>query len=89
MQGRSPLAVVPATADHAGEMDSERDPTGLPPGHQPYDPLNGIRIGAIAGGLVGIGVAALTGFGGIGTVVVAAAIGGSAGYAYQRRERGR
>lgn len=72
--------------DHAVDMGSERD-RRPPAGHQPYDPLNGIRIGAIAGGLLGMGLAAITSIGGIGTVAVAAVMGGAAGYAYHRRER--
>jgi hypothetical protein len=69
------------------DMEPERD-ARLPPGHQPYDLLNGLRIGAVAGGLLGVGIAAITGFGGIGTVAVAAAPGGGAGYVCQKRDRG-
>jgi hypothetical protein len=84
--GRCALVPDPPVGEHGVDMDSDTEPR-LPPGHQPYDPLNGVRIGAIAGGLVGVFVAALTGFGGIGTVAAAALVGGGAGYAYQKRER--
>jgi len=63
-------------------VDGER----LPPGTQPYDRLNGIRIGALAGGLVGTLVAALVGGVSFWWVLATAVVGGVVGYGYERRE---
>ncbi len=67
-------------------MDSGPE-TRLPAGHQPYDALNGMRVGAVAGGLLGAFAAALTGFGGIWLVAGAAVAAGAVGYLYERRRR--
>lgn len=59
----------------------------LAPGEQPYDFANGIRVGGIAGALVGGGVGMFTGW--PAWVLVGAVVGGIGGYAYQRRDAGR
>ena len=41
----------------------EKDEYTLPPGRQPYDPLNGLRIGALTGGIIGAVIAGLTNVG--------------------------
>lgn len=56
----------------------------LPPGHQPYDFASGIRVGGIAGALIGGGVFALTGWPIM--IVIGAIGGGIGGYVWQRRE---
>jgi hypothetical protein len=60
------------------------DDKPLPPGHQPYDPLNGLRVGALAGGLLGAPLTALTRSPWF--VIGGAGLGAVAGYL---RERGR
>ena len=67
-------------------MDS--DEKTLPEGVQPYDRINGVRIGALAGGVLGI-VPAWIFWPAFGWVLAGAAVGGLAGYLYQRREEGR
>lgn len=57
-----------------------------PPGHQPYDALNGLRIGALAGGLLAVVPTALLGFGFAWLMIVGAVIGGAVGYLWERRE---
>lgn len=57
----------------------------LPPGVQPYDKLNGVRVGALAGGVVGILPAVLL-WPAFGWVIGGAAVGGVVGYFWQRRE---
>lgn len=56
----------------------------LPPGHQPYDFANALRVGGISGALVGGGIFAFTGWP---IFVVLGAVGGAlAGYIWHRRE---
>ena len=57
----------------------------LPPGRQPYDPLNGLRIGAIAGGIVGAVIAGLTDLG-IWFVFLTAIVAATIGYWTQKRK---
>lgn len=63
-----------------GDMSDRR----LPPGHQPYDFANGIRVGGIAGALIGGGVFALTGW--PLAILIGAVLGGVVGFLWQRRE---
>ena len=56
-----------------------------PPGGQPYDAANGLRVGVLAGGLAGAGVTALFGTGAVWAVFAGAAIGGVVGYVSERR----
>ena len=58
----------------------------LPPGHQPYDGLNGLRVGTMARALLGAAAAAILGSAMLLLIVAGGAVGGAAGY---RRERGR
>jgi len=57
----------------------------VPPGSQPYDALNGLRVGALAGALAGAGVTAIVGTGAAWTVLVGAAMGGAVGFRSERR----
>jgi hypothetical protein len=65
-------------------MDESED-YRLPPGRQPYDVLNGLRIGALAGGIVGAIVMAATTLDSLWVLLVGAAIGAVVGYLYERR----
>jgi hypothetical protein len=60
----------------------------LPPGHQPYDALNGLRVGGLAGALLGAVVTAVTTVGLVWLVPVGAVAGAAAGYLYQRGRTG-
>ncbi len=57
----------------------------LPPGRQPYDPLNGLRIGALTGGIAGAIVAGLTDIG-IWFVFLTAIVAAAVGYWTQKRK---
>lgn len=57
----------------------------LSPGVQPYDRLLGARVGALAGGVLGVIPAALM-WPAFGWVVAGAVLGGIAGYLWQVRE---
>jgi hypothetical protein len=63
----------------------EREDYQLPPGRQPYDVLNGLRIGALVGGILGAIVMVLTSLDSLWVLLIGAAIGGVAGYLYERR----
>lgn len=52
----------------------------LRPGQQVYDPLNGLRVGTLAGGLLGAAATAMTGVANWWFVLVGGAIGGATGY---------
>lgn len=56
----------------------------LPPGRQPYDSLTGLRVGAIAGGLLGaVGAVVLNA---PWLILVGAIIGAASGYLTERRK---
>lgn len=57
----------------------------LQPGRQPYDPLNGFRVGALTGALLGAVATAMTGTGTVWLVVVGAVIGGAIGFRTESR----
>jgi outer membrane lipoprotein SlyB len=57
----------------------------LPPGHQWYDPFNGIRIGGLAGAILGGIATAFAGVGFIWLIAVGAVLGGGIGYWYAKR----
>lgn len=56
----------------------------FPPGRQPYDPLNGIRVGALAGAILGAIVTLLVDFGPW-PLVGGALGGGIVGFRFERR----
>ena len=61
-----------------------------PPGHQPYDALNGLRVGALAGALLGVILTLLTSGGAAMLILLGALAGAIAGYAWERsRSSGR
>lgn len=64
-------------------MDAKR-PFRVPPGRQLYDPLNGFRVGALAGGLLGALITAATRAPWF--LLAGAAIGGAVGYLSERRK---
>lgn len=64
-----------------GEENADR----LPPGRQPYDPLNGLRVGALAGGIVGAIIAGLTDLG-LWFVFLTAIVAATVGYVTQKRK---
>lgn len=66
---------------------SEPDSPRLPRGRPPWDPWNGARIGALAGGLLGVGAAVLLGSSNYLAVPVVAAIGAFVGYRSQKRKQ--
>lgn len=51
-----------------------------PPGKQPYDTANAVRIGALAGGILGVVVTVLTSVANVWLVALFAVMGGVAGY---------
>lgn len=63
-------------------MRSDHD--RLPAGRQPYDSLNGLRIGALVGGLVGAAVAAVARIPWL--ILAGAAVGGGVGFWFERRK---
>jgi len=65
-------------------MDESED-YQLPPGRQPYDVLNGLRIGALVGGILAAIVMVFTSLNSLWVLLIGAAIGGVVGYLYERR----
>ncbi len=59
--------------------------TRLPPGATPWDTLNGFRIGALAGGLVGAAVAVLAGGATIPLILGGATLGAAIGYVVEKQ----
>lgn len=56
-------------------------------GHQLYDPINGVRVGALTGGLLGAGVVVMLGGEHPWLIVAGACVGGLIGFVVARRER--
>ena len=65
-------------------MSSSDDPS-VPSGHEPHDPLNGIRVGALIGGLFGALITALTSVANAWLVFIGAAVGAIVGCRSQRK----
>ena len=61
-----------------------RERSTYPAGRQPYDPLVGLRVGAIAGGIFGVVLVAISSLASFWVVVVGAVIGGAVGYWTER-----
>lgn len=59
-----------------------------PAGVQPYDWLNGIRIGAVTGGVLGV-VPAIMSSGAFAWLVGGAIVGGIVGYVWESRDEAR
>lgn len=73
------------TSIENGPMRTERRPE-YPPGTQPYDAVNGFRVGGFVGGISSALVfVALTGTLNIWVVLAGAVIGGTIGYGRERR----
>lgn len=60
----------------------------LPPGTQPYDRLNGVRIGALTGGVIGL-IPAVVWWPAFWCLLAGAVVGGVVGYRWQVREERR
>jgi uncharacterized membrane protein len=68
-------------------MSNRRETPRLPPGHPPWDPINGLRVGGLAGGLVGILVMLLLGMRNPWLAIVGAAVGATIGFVRERRKQ--
>ena len=66
-------------------MADGQKPKTYPPGHQPYDRLVGMRVGALSGGVLGILAAAVTGGAAWWAIPVAAVFGGFLGHRLANR----
>ncbi|MDH3752506.1 MAG: hypothetical protein OEU32_01440 [Acidimicrobiia bacterium] len=66
-------------------MDAARR-SRLPAGRQPYDPLNGFRVGAFVGGLLGAVATVVIGIASAWLVFVGGALGGVIGYSSEKRK---
>lgn len=62
---------------------SRNTPSLLPPGRQPYDALNGLRVGAFAGLVLGATAAALTRIAWF--LLIGTIAGAIVGYVWERR----
>ena len=71
------------TPDDQASM--ERSP--LSPGRAPWDPVNGMRIGAFTGGLFGAALIALSGVASFWIIACCGVIGGGAGYWSEKRKQ--
>ena len=61
----------------------------LPPGRMPWDPVNGARVGAVAGALVGAAFIALSGVANFWVIAGCGAIGAGLGYWSEKRKQRR
>ena len=66
---------------------SRRPPPRLPSGRPPWDPLNGLRVGAFVGGTLGVIATAALGLGYIWVVLVSAVVGAGLGYWTEKRKQ--
>jgi hypothetical protein len=58
----------------------------MPAGRQPYDALNGLRIGAAAGASLGAVIALVIGTGMVPLIVFGGGLGGAAGYRFEQHQ---
>ena len=70
--------------EHDVSLMPQPDEYRLPPGRQPYDALNGLRVGALAGAVLGFVIAVLSPLGAW-VLFVTAAVGAAVGYWSERR----
>jgi len=54
-------------------------------GHQPWDPINGMRVGGLTGGLLGGILMAVVGIAAPWPILTGAVVGGAVGYFDQQR----
>ncbi|MDH3678868.1 MAG: hypothetical protein OEV40_02840 [Acidimicrobiia bacterium] len=59
------------------------------PGREPWDPANGLRVGILAGGVVGAVVAVVSGVAHFWVVALGGVIGGGIGWWSERRKQPR
>ena len=67
-------------------MIEKRRPVRYKEGHQPWDPVNGMRVGGFAGALLGAGAALLLGSAPVWLIFGGAAMGAAVGYFSQKRK---
>jgi hypothetical protein len=65
----------------------DRDRDRLPPGLPPWDTWNGVRVGLLAGGLIGVLLVALSGSNSYWLALIPAFLGSVAGYWNESRKR--
>ena len=61
------------------------EPEKLPAGHPPHDPLNGFRVGAFAGGIMGLLGSWLVASPNFIALLAGAVVGGAVGYWTEKR----
>jgi hypothetical protein len=59
----------------------------LPAGRPPWDPINGIRVGGLAGGIAGILLTVVLGMKNPWVAIICAVVGGTAGYLSEKRKQ--
>ena len=62
-------------------------PSSLPPERAPWDPANGLRIGAFVGGLIGAALIAVTGVTSPWIIAGCGVVGGGVGYWSEKRKQ--
>jgi predicted lipid-binding transport protein (Tim44 family) len=66
---------------------SNRDGDAHPAGRPPWDTWNGVRVGLLGGGLIGVLMVALSGTDAYWAALISAAVGAVIGYRSERRKR--
>ncbi len=66
---------------------SDEERSRLPAGRPPWDPLNGLRIGVLVGGVVGVTITLITPVTGIWLTLAGGAVGGALGYWSEKRRQ--
>lgn len=82
--GRCPLAGGPEPSDDRGVGTAEGSSS---PGRTPWDPVNGMRVGAMVGGLVGALAMTITGLANLWIVIGGGVIGGAVGFWSEKRNQ--